>query len=152
MIRVHHASPIGRLAESSSLVSGKLIAGQVDIRSQYTLNALDADFWLGLQTNLNNMSNPIGPANSAAWQTVKSEMVSEPGYVYTVAAWFTNNNAVLNKSYTAAPGDLYSAAKDVTLEDGTSVAAQWLEFSGDIVAGIGGFFEAAQLLVCSLRF
>ena len=135
-------------------LSGKLIAGHVDIRSQYTTNALNAGFWLELQTNLNNMSNPIGPANGAVWQTVKSEMVSELGYVYTVAAWFTNNNAVLKFSYGKAAGDLDSAASDVTLDDGTSVAAQWLEFTGDIVAGIGGFFEggpAISLVITVLK-
>jgi hypothetical protein len=80
-------------------ISNRAIVGQVDIRSQYTQNALDKSFWVPTQSNVDNMPNPNGPNTDPNWQTVQSEMVQELGYVATARGWFENNFAVLNEVY-----------------------------------------------------
>lgn len=122
-------------------LSGNLIVGQVDIRSQYTQADYHKGDWINFQSRLNDMPNPIGPANSVAWQTVKSEMVQELGYVATVRGWFHNNGEVVKNTYNASGDLLQEAVGDVDFATSKSVVAKWLEMAGDIVSGIAGFLE-----------
>jgi hypothetical protein len=75
---------------------------------------------------------------------VQSEMVQELGYVAAVRGWFDNNYNVVEDTYNQSADLLGEAQTDVSLATDKSVVAKWLEFAGDIVSGIAGFFPGGQ--------
>ena len=113
----------------------------VDIRSQYTQASNDPDTFSGWQMSLRNMTNPLEPANNSIWQAVQSEMLQELGYAETVAKWFKNYKGLLTQQYANTEGQLDQARDDVSMSDGDSVVAKWLEFTGDVTSAVAGFFE-----------
>jgi hypothetical protein len=80
------------------------------------------------------------PNNDPNWQALQSEIANELEYVGTVRGWFHNNLKVLTNNYGQAKDRLDEARNNVELATSTSVVAKWLEFAGDIVAGISKFF------------
>jgi len=121
-------------------ISSYAFVGVTNIRSMYTLADFDQGSWLNKQATVNDMS---GPNNDPTWLTVKKQIVLELGYVAKVVGWFDNNLSVLNQSYSRSFGELTEAQADVNVADSQSVATQWLEFAGDIVAGIARFIPGA---------
>lgn len=123
-------------------ISNAALVGVFDIRSKYTEASYHKEGWRTFQTTVSKMSNPIGSQNLAIWNTVQSEMVQELGYVATVRGWFDHNLEVLKNNYDASHNLLGQAESDVDLDNSNTVVSKWLEFAGDVVSGIAGFFDA----------
>jgi hypothetical protein len=118
-------------------IGNRFFPGRDDIRSAYTENAYHKGDWRGYAGTVRSMHNPNNDPN---WQTLQSEIANELEYVGTVRGWFDNNLAVLQSNYGQAKDRLDEARNNVELATSTSVVAKWLEFAGDIVAGVVKLF------------
>jgi hypothetical protein len=133
-------------------ISNKVVDGTADIRSLYIEARFASGFWETAQSTVSTMANPN---NDPGWLAMRNEMAQELGDVSTVRAWFTNNYAVLNDTYTRSADLLGQAQSDVSLPVSTSVVSKWLEFAADIASWIANFLPeggpSTQLIIAILE-
>jgi len=123
---------------SYKFLSNACVDGTVDIRSLYTQNTNTQNTFNDYRNDVLGAKNPFSGASAPIFENVRTQLVNEMSYGYTIEGWFANNNAVLKDNYDAAGTLLTQAQTDVDLSTSTSVVTKWLEFAGDIVSEIAG--------------